>query len=601
MGSPSLPDDINRGRVESLEGGIVLMVSKIRNVAAPKVKEESGAAPRMLKISLTDGSTTCHAVEMSELKSVSLKTPLGTKIRLKGGVLEVANGFVKISEKNLEVIGGEVEALVERWKVNQSLAEFTRSGMTGDGGQGPPKWLPFGQKNKMPKQDPNTKNFKSIVAKSSEAGEDGEFERARQEAVQEAAKGEQKKFGAGSKNIKESRAKRDEDRALARREEREKSHSVENTEMFVRDNFEAADRGGDRGERGGRGRGGRGRGRGRREREEEDSGQAAPSQPSLFDFLAASVPVSAPTSTSTARLESKESEKGKPRLEDNGRSDTKGRGERDRPKTGKDRDRDRDREWSNRKDNQDKRSQGDFKLKDEGRKKENSSENADRKNHRKETKNSQSQRSSNQSKDFKPIFHGRTNGSEGPDKLDKYERSLFAESSGRNQSAKSHSQQRENSGRDSSKQSSYNTHNYPPLGGKQSGGNDQDFGQWNGHSGPRHQQEDLGAAFQNLSLGPSANRGGFQPNRGGRNGHYQQDRYNGGGGGGAGGGSGGGGGGGGGGGYQRHSEQRPNPGHQERRGEQGGAARQTWQKGAKCRAKYWEVRIMIMIKLISHQ
>ena len=32
------------------------MVTKVRNVAAPKVKEESGAAPRMLKISLTDGS-----------------------------------------------------------------------------------------------------------------------------------------------------------------------------------------------------------------------------------------------------------------------------------------------------------------------------------------------------------------------------------------------------------------------------------------------------------------------------------------------------------------------------------------------------------------
>jgi len=183
VGRPCLPDDINRGRLESLESNLVLMVTKIRNVAAPKVKEESGAAPRMLKISLTDGTTSCHAVEMTEIKSVSLKTPPGTKIRLKGGQLEVANGFVKISEKNLEVIGGEVEALVERWKVNQSLAEFTRSGMTGDGGQGPPKWLPFGQKNKMPKQDPNNKNFKSIVAKPSEAGgEDGEFERARQEA-----------------------------------------------------------------------------------------------------------------------------------------------------------------------------------------------------------------------------------------------------------------------------------------------------------------------------------------------------------------------------------------------------------------------------------
>lgn len=52
----------------------------------------------------------------------------------------MANGFIKVvstgrtstsplqvSESSLEVLGGVVEALVEKWKVSLSLAEFTRS------------------------------------------------------------------------------------------------------------------------------------------------------------------------------------------------------------------------------------------------------------------------------------------------------------------------------------------------------------------------------------------------------------------------------------------------------------------------------------------
>ena len=46
-----------------------------------QAKEESAGAPRMLKISLTDGSTTCHAVEVAKCDKLSLNTPPGSKIR----------------------------------------------------------------------------------------------------------------------------------------------------------------------------------------------------------------------------------------------------------------------------------------------------------------------------------------------------------------------------------------------------------------------------------------------------------------------------------------------------------------------------------------
>ncbi len=59
-----------------------MQVTKIRNVSAPKINEESKTAPRMLKISLTDGKTTVHAVEMSKIDGLSLSTAPGTKIKL---------------------------------------------------------------------------------------------------------------------------------------------------------------------------------------------------------------------------------------------------------------------------------------------------------------------------------------------------------------------------------------------------------------------------------------------------------------------------------------------------------------------------------------
>ena len=64
-------------------------MSKIRNVSAPKVNEESGSAPRMLKLSLTDGKTTVHGIEMSKLDGISLATAPGTKVKLLKQVLNL--------------------------------------------------------------------------------------------------------------------------------------------------------------------------------------------------------------------------------------------------------------------------------------------------------------------------------------------------------------------------------------------------------------------------------------------------------------------------------------------------------------------------------
>lgn len=48
----------------------MLQLQKIRNISAPKDNEESQAAPRLMKLVLTDGHTTCSAVESEMLKDI---------------------------------------------------------------------------------------------------------------------------------------------------------------------------------------------------------------------------------------------------------------------------------------------------------------------------------------------------------------------------------------------------------------------------------------------------------------------------------------------------------------------------------------------------
>ncbi|KAF4520723.1 hypothetical protein B566_EDAN004843 [Ephemera danica] len=56
-----------------LEGYRVVQVQKIRNVSAPKANEESKAAPRMLKLLLTDGNSSCQAIEVEHLPALRLQ------------------------------------------------------------------------------------------------------------------------------------------------------------------------------------------------------------------------------------------------------------------------------------------------------------------------------------------------------------------------------------------------------------------------------------------------------------------------------------------------------------------------------------------------
>jgi len=142
FGIPCLPDGVNSGRVSQLATPMILQVRNVEIISAPQRNIESNVSPRMLKVGLTDGKSTCYGIEFSSLGSISMKTPPGTKILLTNSI-KLCNGFLLLEPKNFRVLGGNVSELVEEWKIQQLLIGHIRVAVE-DGG--PPPWVPFGRK-----------------------------------------------------------------------------------------------------------------------------------------------------------------------------------------------------------------------------------------------------------------------------------------------------------------------------------------------------------------------------------------------------------------------------------------------------------------------
>uniref|UniRef100_A0A8C9PZW5 RecQ mediated genome instability protein 1 OB-fold domain-containing protein n=1 Tax=Spermophilus dauricus TaxID=99837 RepID=A0A8C9PZW5_SPEDA len=98
----------------------------------------------MLRLQMTDGHTSCIAVEFSYNPKISLNTPPGTKVKL-SGIVDVKNGFLLLNDSNTTILGGEVEHLFEKWELQRSLSKRNRSNIGTEGG--PPPFVPFGQKS----------------------------------------------------------------------------------------------------------------------------------------------------------------------------------------------------------------------------------------------------------------------------------------------------------------------------------------------------------------------------------------------------------------------------------------------------------------------
>ncbi|KAG8452268.1 hypothetical protein GDO86_004174 [Hymenochirus boettgeri] len=153
----------------------------------------------MLRLQMTDGHTTCTAIEFNYLSKVSLNTPPGTKIKLLG-TIEVKNGCLLLDDTNTIVLGGEVEHLIEKWELQRSLSKHSRSNIGTEGG--PPPFVPFGQKcasvTSVDSKELDSRKTLQAPSVTKAAGEKDEFEKQRTAAIAEVAKSkETKTFGGG--------------------------------------------------------------------------------------------------------------------------------------------------------------------------------------------------------------------------------------------------------------------------------------------------------------------------------------------------------------------------------------------------------------------
>jgi hypothetical protein len=72
----------------------------------------------MLLATITDGKQICQMLELSRSSSLSVDTIPGTKILIKDN-LRITEGFIEMNDKNITILGGEVDKLVERWLVER--------------------------------------------------------------------------------------------------------------------------------------------------------------------------------------------------------------------------------------------------------------------------------------------------------------------------------------------------------------------------------------------------------------------------------------------------------------------------------------------------
>ncbi|CAH0759418.1 unnamed protein product [Diatraea saccharalis] len=195
IGDAAFPEDFPKDP-SKLEKPIIVQIQKIRNVSAPKANEESNSAPRMLKLTLHDGKSTCTGLEISPISSLSINTPPGTKLLLNPDGLDVCHGVIWLTPSVITVMGGKVSHMIEKWELNRSLAKHTRGGIGADGG--PPPWIPFGQRLEAQTVD---KQFKSLQEQSKQ--DNAEFEAQRKGAIAEAQRlsGVKKVFGGGTKPL----------------------------------------------------------------------------------------------------------------------------------------------------------------------------------------------------------------------------------------------------------------------------------------------------------------------------------------------------------------------------------------------------------------
>ena len=146
LGEACLPTDINDSTSHVLTGCYVLQIVSVKSVCMSKDQHQSYyyngslAVPnsqQQFVVKLTDGNSSCKILDINRfISKLSIDTPQGTKVVINpnGGEVPVLNGFiVPLSEENVKVLGGTVEELFEKWRLNRQNLMVKSSGRQAKG------------------------------------------------------------------------------------------------------------------------------------------------------------------------------------------------------------------------------------------------------------------------------------------------------------------------------------------------------------------------------------------------------------------------------------------------------------------------------------
>lgn len=140
FGRPQLPDDINRVDSSSLKGAHVLQVTSCEDVSKPS-KGVGTSTHRLLRLKLTDGKLSCIAAEFKPVPQLNEDLPPGTKVCLTNASVKL--GVVLLDAKCIQVLGGQVEELVEAWTFQRKFGNVQRSKANSEDTEQPPPFQNF--------------------------------------------------------------------------------------------------------------------------------------------------------------------------------------------------------------------------------------------------------------------------------------------------------------------------------------------------------------------------------------------------------------------------------------------------------------------------
>ncbi|CAF3394315.1 unnamed protein product [Rotaria socialis] len=167
----------------------IIQLHKTRNVTAPKDNEGSSNRPHLYRLTITDGHAFQNAIVLPSLRNFNFDTPPGVKILLKQKT-KVLNGFYILNDQTCEVLGGTVNELVHKWKLNKLMGKHVRT-LIGEGA--PPPWVPFGTRNASTTKVDTSKRSMDVAKVQQNTEEDPEFVRQRRAAIDNLLTGQKSK------------------------------------------------------------------------------------------------------------------------------------------------------------------------------------------------------------------------------------------------------------------------------------------------------------------------------------------------------------------------------------------------------------------------